>query len=54
MTSSSPVVDYVLAAEFDIDKGSLVSFQYPRPTGCDEGLLAEWMVNLKADLASRR
>lgn len=40
----SPVIDYVIAAEFDIDKGSGVSFQYPKPTGCDESKLAEWML----------
>lgn len=27
-----PLVEYVLAAEFDIEKGSLVSFQYPSST----------------------
>ena len=38
------MVEYVLAAEFDIDKGSQLSFQYPTATGCDTGLLAEWML----------
>jgi hypothetical protein len=27
----SNLVSYVLVAEFDIDKGSTVTFQYPRP-----------------------
>src|SRR5688572_30423040 len=28
-------VSYVLLAEFDIDKGSGIAFQYPQPTGED-------------------
>jgi hypothetical protein len=28
-------VDYILVAEFDIDKGSSLAFQYPEPTGED-------------------
>ena len=28
-------VEYVLVAEFDIDKGSTITFQYPEPTGED-------------------
>jgi len=27
--------EYVLVAEFDIEKGSIVSFQYPSPTGTE-------------------
>ncbi len=30
-------VEYVLLAEFDIDKGSLLKYQYPRPTGLPDG-----------------
>jgi len=29
-------VEYVLLAEFDIDKGSVLKLQYPRPTGVAE------------------
>lgn len=28
-------VEYILVAEFDIDKGSTINFQYPEPTGED-------------------
>jgi hypothetical protein len=52
--SCSKIVDYVLAAEFDIDKGSLLSYQYPKPTGCDEGLLAEWMVSINSHTVTGR
>ncbi|KAI8913699.1 docking domain of Afi1 for Arf3 in vesicle trafficking-domain-containing protein [Gorgonomyces haynaldii] len=41
---NSTAVDYVLAAEFDIDKGSTLAFQYPQDTGVDPSLLAEWML----------
>jgi len=37
-------VDYVLVAEFDIEKGSTVSFQYPAPTGTETNILAELML----------
>ena len=42
--SSGLTVDYVLLAEFDILKGSVVRLQYPRPTGVKEQLLAECML----------
>lgn len=29
------IVDYILVAEFDIDKGSTIAFQYPEATGED-------------------
>ena len=29
-------VDYVLLAEFDIDEGSVLRYQYPNPTGAHE------------------
>lgn len=32
---AAPLVDYILVAEFDIEKGSTVSFQYPEPPGAD-------------------
>ncbi|PWN49412.1 spindle pole body interacting protein [Violaceomyces palustris] len=35
---------FVLLAEFDIDKGSTLSHQYPNPTGHDEHMLAELML----------
>ncbi|KAI8904967.1 stabilization of polarity axis-domain-containing protein [Powellomyces hirtus] len=37
-------VDAVLVAEFDIDKGSALSFQYPVPTGTDVHVLSELML----------
>ncbi|KAI8869398.1 spindle pole body interacting protein [Ramicandelaber brevisporus] len=47
-SSSSPAddrhVEYILLAEFDIDKGSSLTHQYPQPTGTDEQLLAELML----------
>ena len=42
--SSGLNVDYVLLAEFDILKGSVVRLQYPRLTGVKEQLLAECML----------
>lgn len=35
---------FILLAEFDIDQGSVLSHQYPYPTGVDEQLLAELMI----------
>ena len=32
-----PLVEYLLFAEFDIDKGSIIRHQYPKPCGVDEG-----------------
>ncbi|KAH6576898.1 hypothetical protein BASA62_001133 [Batrachochytrium salamandrivorans] len=40
----SPLAEFVLLAEFDIDKGSSLSCQYPVPTGADPATLAEWML----------
>ncbi|KAG8907144.1 hypothetical protein FRB99_005252 [Tulasnella sp. 403] len=37
-------VSFVLLAEFDIDQGSVLSHEYPYPTGVDEQLLAELMI----------
>ncbi|KAK9329147.1 docking domain of Afi1 for Arf3 in vesicle trafficking-domain-containing protein [Lipomyces starkeyi] len=37
-------VEYVLAAEFDVDKGPTVKYQYPRRIEGDEELLAELML----------
>ena len=43
MSGSSQLVDAVMLAEFDIDKGSVCRVQYPREVG-DAGLLAELML----------
>eukprot|EP01111_Echinosteliopsis_oligospora_P018977 TRINITY_DN8966_c0_g1_i1.p1 TRINITY_DN8966_c0_g1~~TRINITY_DN8966_c0_g1_i1.p1 ORF type:complete len:669 (+),score=182.08 TRINITY_DN8966_c0_g1_i1:232-2238(+) len=37
-------VEYILLAQFDIDKGSVIKHQFPRPTGVEEQLLAELML----------
>ncbi|KAJ2682375.1 hypothetical protein IWW39_006025, partial [Coemansia spiralis] len=29
-------VEYILLAEFDIDRGAILKHQYPRPTGADD------------------
>ncbi|KAI0034716.1 spindle pole body interacting protein [Vararia minispora EC-137] len=35
---------FVLLAEFDIDKGAQLTYQFPQPLGTDEGLLANLML----------
>lgn len=30
------LVTFILLAEFDIEEGSVIRHQYPRPTGCDD------------------
>eukprot|EP01133_Synstelium_polycarpum_P015281 gene15281-18090_t len=42
--STGKNVEFILLAEFDIDVGSKVKYQYPHPTGEDESLLAEFML----------
>ena len=37
-------VSYILVAEFDIDKGNTITFQYPKDTEEDKQLLAELML----------
>ncbi|KAL1918084.1 uncharacterized protein VTP21DRAFT_3350 [Calcarisporiella thermophila] len=37
-------VEYILQAQFDIDKGASLTYQYPSETGMDEHLLAELML----------
>ncbi|KAI9103120.1 stabilization of polarity axis-domain-containing protein [Phlyctochytrium arcticum] len=37
-------VDHVLVAEFDIDKGSSITYQYPEDTGTDVHMLADLMI----------
>ncbi|KAJ3185771.1 hypothetical protein HDU85_001131 [Gaertneriomyces sp. JEL0708] len=43
-TSLFGCVDYILVAEFDIDKGSSLTYQYPSETGTDAHMLAELML----------
>ncbi|CDR88476.1 uncharacterized protein SPSC_04303 [Sporisorium scitamineum] len=42
--SSSGYCTFCMLAEFDIDRGSTLSYQYPAPTGYDEHMLAELML----------
>ncbi|KAJ3049581.1 hypothetical protein HK102_012465, partial [Quaeritorhiza haematococci] len=42
--SSFAHVDHILVAEFDIDKGSSLTYQYPKETGTDAHILAELML----------
>ncbi|RUP42959.1 hypothetical protein BC936DRAFT_137837 [Jimgerdemannia flammicorona] len=42
--STDQHVEYILLAEFDIDKGASLAHQYPNPPGTDEGILAELML----------
>ncbi|OLY81700.1 Protein mesA [Smittium mucronatum] len=37
-------VDYILVSEFDIDQGSILKHEYPRPTGQDPSILADFML----------
>ncbi|KAI8086293.1 docking domain of Afi1 for Arf3 in vesicle trafficking-domain-containing protein [Halteromyces radiatus] len=37
-------VQYILLAEFDIDKGASLTYQYPNETGTDEHILSELML----------
>ncbi|KAJ2659745.1 hypothetical protein IWW48_003346 [Coemansia sp. RSA 1200] len=37
-------VEYILLAEFDIDRGAILKHQYPQPTGADDSHLAELML----------
>ncbi len=42
--SSNGYCSFCILAEFDIDRGSTLSHQYPAPTGYDEHMLAELML----------
>ncbi|KAI8985337.1 docking domain of Afi1 for Arf3 in vesicle trafficking-domain-containing protein [Pilobolus umbonatus] len=42
--SSTRHVEYILLAEFDIDKGASLQYQYPTTTGTDEHILSELML----------
>ncbi|CAO3644707.1 unnamed protein product [Mucor hiemalis] len=44
MMTSSNHVEYILLAEFDIDKGANLKYQYPCETGTDEQILSELML----------
>ncbi|KAG0166931.1 hypothetical protein DFQ28_003399 [Apophysomyces sp. BC1034] len=44
MSSSNEHVHYILLAEFDIDKGASLEYQYPSETGTDEHVLSELML----------
>lgn len=41
-SQDAPHVDYILVAEFSIDKGSIMEHQYPKPIGGDEKLGHWW------------
>ncbi len=38
-------VDYIILAQFDIDKGSVIKHQYPKPTGVDEQYAVNQSIN---------
>jgi hypothetical protein len=42
--SGSNYCTFCMLAEFDIDRGSTLSYQHPAPTGYDEHMLAELML----------
>ncbi|KAF9236644.1 docking domain of Afi1 for Arf3 in vesicle trafficking-domain-containing protein [Melanogaster broomeanus] len=42
--SKGPHCSFVLLAEFDIDSGPQLTYQFPQPLGADEGLLANLML----------
>ncbi|CAG8519140.1 3841_t:CDS:10 [Paraglomus occultum] len=44
MSNKGKHVTHILLAEFDIDKGASLTYQYPEETGTDEHLLAELML----------
>ncbi|KAF7984698.1 hypothetical protein HWV62_12994 [Athelia sp. TMB] len=44
MTSNAQHCSFVLLAEFDIDRGAQLTYQFPQPLGTDEGLLANLML----------
>ncbi|SNX84975.1 uncharacterized protein MEPE_03684 [Melanopsichium pennsylvanicum] len=43
-SSTNGYCTFCMLAEFDIDRGSTLSYQYPIPTGYDEHMLAELML----------
>ncbi|KAH7886952.1 docking domain of Afi1 for Arf3 in vesicle trafficking-domain-containing protein [Phlebopus sp. FC_14] len=44
MASKGPHCSFVLLAEFDIDSGAQLTYQFPQPLGTDEGLIANLML----------
>ncbi|KAI6040901.1 docking domain of Afi1 for Arf3 in vesicle trafficking-domain-containing protein [Pisolithus marmoratus] len=44
MATKGPHCSFVLLAEFDIDSGAQLTYQFPQPLGTDEGLLANLML----------
>ncbi|TFY69315.1 hypothetical protein EVG20_g3200 [Dentipellis fragilis] len=44
MSSNAQHCSFVLLAEFDIDRGAQLTYQFPQPLGTDEGLLANLML----------
>lgn len=44
MASNGQHCSFVLLADFDIDRGAQLTYQFPQPLGTDEGLLAHLML----------
>ncbi|TFY64753.1 hypothetical protein EVJ58_g2407 [Rhodofomes roseus] len=44
MSGDAQHCSFVLLADFDIDRGALLTYQFPQPLGTDEGLLANLML----------
>ncbi|KAI0720675.1 mesa protein [Cerioporus squamosus] len=44
MTHDAQHCSFVLVADFDIDRGAQLTYQFPQPLGTDEGLLANLML----------
>ncbi|OBZ67772.1 Protein mesA [Grifola frondosa] len=44
MSSDANHCSFVLVADFDIDRGAQLTYQFPQPLGVDEGLLANLML----------
>ncbi|TCD66558.1 hypothetical protein EIP91_001226 [Steccherinum ochraceum] len=44
MTGTTQHCSFVLLADFDIDRGAQLTYQFPQPLGTDEGLLANLML----------
>jgi hypothetical protein len=42
--TNTRMVDYIFIAEFDIDKGSVLRYEYPRDTGVKKNIIAEAML----------
>jgi hypothetical protein len=43
MTSNAQHCSFVLLAEFDIDRGAQLTYQFPQPLGTDEGYAVMWL-----------